>query len=492
MKEKVIRAILFIFITVCVAFSFLTTTSCVKEENFLTDGNLTLKFSVDTLMFDTVFTTMGSTTKQVKVYNTYNKPVKISTVTLKNGSASRFRLNVDGDASLIAHDVEIAAHDSIFIFVRVNINPNAQSNPFLVEDAIVFTINNSDSYLPLSAYGRNAVYHYPDHVISGSDGSQYRYSVIDCSKQWDASIPHVIFGYAVVDEDSVLSIQPGAEIYFANDACLWVYEGGTLQVNGDVARPVLFTSIRKDGHYRDMPGQWQGIWLATGSKNNIMEGAVVQNGTIGLLVDTVVTNQPTLRIRNTIVENMSVAGIYGQGSHIEGDNLLVHNCGMATLALTLGGRYQFSNSTFANYWSYDTRKSGGVLLNNWYRAANGTIQLRPLLQADFANCIIYGSLEEELVFDNSEGALFNYTFTNCLLRTKRTQDANMQHTLFNRDPKFKNSGKGNYHLSVDSPARGAGNYNYISIYSDLENVPRPNPPSIGAYEYTESEKQRKK
>ena len=92
--------------------------SCIKEQQYLVDGSARLSFSEDTVMFDTVFATMATITRQVKVYNNYDEPILIDAVTLKGGSASRFRINVDGDTSFVARDVEISAHDSIFLFVE--------------------------------------------------------------------------------------------------------------------------------------------------------------------------------------------------------------------------------------------------------------------------------------------------------------------------------------------------------------------------------------
>jgi hypothetical protein len=319
----------------------------------------------------------------------------------------------------------------------------------------------------------------------------YNYSVIDCSKPWDAGKPHIVFGYAVVDEDSILTINQGAEIYFATDACLWVYDGGTLNIDGNSTNPVLLTSLRKDGHYNNLPGQWQGLWLSAGSKDNLINGAVIENATIGLLIDTVVNNNPTLKITNSIVQNMSLAGIYGQGAAIEGDNLLVANCETATVALTLGGKYKFTNSTFVNYWSYTARRSPSVILNNWYEDVYGNIQLRPLLLAEFDNCIIYGSMEEELLFDITDMTDFNPVFNNCLIRTKRDASAIFSESIQNENPQFIDFEKANYHIKDDSPARNAGNYTYISIPYDLDNVPRGNPPSIGAYEYVKIEEENK-
>ena len=59
--------------------------SC-KKSNFLSKGNLS--FSVDTVVFDTVFTTIGSTTQQFKIYNKEKKTVNIEEIELMGLSMS--------------------------------------------------------------------------------------------------------------------------------------------------------------------------------------------------------------------------------------------------------------------------------------------------------------------------------------------------------------------------------------------------------------------
>ncbi|MDY5969984.1 MAG: hypothetical protein SPJ13_08250, partial [Bacteroidales bacterium] len=143
---------------------------CVKS--YLTDSSAMLRFSLDTLSFDTVFTQMGTTVRVVKVYNDHNAPLMLETVTMKGGDGSRFRMNVDGDSSRVVRNVEVGAHDSLFLFVRANINPNDQASPFLVEDAMVFAFNGKKQELPVRAYGRNAVYHVPNRrIFAGMDPS---------------------------------------------------------------------------------------------------------------------------------------------------------------------------------------------------------------------------------------------------------------------------------------------------------------------------------
>lgn len=481
--------------------------SCIKEEQYLSDSSARLAFSEDTVTFDTVFATMATVTRSVKVYNLYDEPLLINTVTLRGGGASRFRINVDGDTSFVARDVEIGAHDSIFIFIQANINPNDQTSPFLVEDAIVFGFNNRQQSLPLIAYGRNAVYHNPTYTHSvyslylnsrgQVDTMWIPFSIIDCAN-WDHTRPHVILGYAVVNSNETLHLTAGDELYFGAGACLWVYDSASLDVRGTLNQPVLFTSIRHDDYYDSLPGQWEKIWLSSGSKDNHIEWARIENATVGIQADTNVNANPTLDISNSIIQNHSEVGIAGRGSWIVGDNLLVCNCGENLLNLSFGGRYLFSNSTFANYWRYSSRKTPAVYMNNYYRYSSTTVFPRPLQQAEFRNCIVYGSYSGsnnsgELQFDWLEGCGFNSTFHNCLLRTSLV-DSNGNATyspapfitgssvITDRDPKFVDPYKHDYGLQEESPAIGAGSSVWLKTSTDLHGNPRGNPPSIGAFE----------
>ena len=143
--------------------------ACSKEGEYGSGDLSGISFSCDTLAFDTVFTQMGTTTQQVRVYNRGRTEVCLSEVTLQGGYASRFRLNVDGDTNMVAHNVRIAAGDSIFVFVRANINPNSSLTPFLVEDAIVFAIDGASGAdrVVLTAYGHIAKAFYEEECRAG-------------------------------------------------------------------------------------------------------------------------------------------------------------------------------------------------------------------------------------------------------------------------------------------------------------------------------------
>jgi hypothetical protein len=107
---------------IALLFILLTTFSCRKDE-IITDSSAKLSFSTDTLIVDTVFSTIGSTTRRIVVYNRNNQRINISTIAVAGGLNSQFRINVDGVSGNQHQNVEIEANDSLFIFVEVTIDP---------------------------------------------------------------------------------------------------------------------------------------------------------------------------------------------------------------------------------------------------------------------------------------------------------------------------------------------------------------------------------
>jgi hypothetical protein len=135
-------------------------TSC-EKETFYEDSDAALQFSVDTVYFDTVFTSFGTTTKWLKVYNPYRQAVKISSVQLSGSTASAYRLNIDGTPAPEASDVIIKSKDSLFIFIEATIDPANQDSPLAVEDSILFTLNGNLQKVHLLAWGQDV------HLING-------------------------------------------------------------------------------------------------------------------------------------------------------------------------------------------------------------------------------------------------------------------------------------------------------------------------------------
>jgi len=459
--------------------------SCKKDITIDTNPSIQLGFSSDTLIFDTVFSTIGSVTHSLRVYNPSDQRIKISNIHLANGSNSRYSINVDGDSGTSFDDVEIAGNDSLYIFVRVTINPEETNLPYIVTDSIFFETNGNEQDVDLVAWGQNARFivwdterpNLPNYKIVAGEG-------VDTT--WTNDLPIVIYGYAIVDSTGSLTINEGTRVYFHKGSGLWIYKGGSLKVMGTIDEPVYFDSDRLESFYSDLPGQWDRIWLNEGSVNNEINYAVIRNGFIGIQAETLqefMGNQ--LTISNTIIENMSGAGILTRYYFIAAANCVIANCGQYAVALTLGGSYDFRQTTIANYWNYNFRQTPSVVLNNYIDDGQGTVYAYPF-SANFANTIIYGNLENEYVIDENTSEEYVLTFDHCILKTEDdiSNTDRYINCLKNEDPLFVDYATNNYELDSLSPAKDIGSIDIANtVPFDIKDVSRTESPDLGAYEW---------
>ena len=478
------KYIIFLLLIVLVAFS-----SCRKEYKVDDNPSLKLEFSTDSIIFDTVFTSVGSITRYLKVYNNHPNAVNISTIRLLGGESSYYRINVDGQPSVQENNVEVAGNDSLFVFVRVNIDPTSGTSPFVVSDEISFITNGNEQKVVLAAWGQDAHYIIADKTIGS-----LKYKIVaaeDSSVTWPADKPYLVYGYAVVDSTGDLTIEAGAQVHFHNQSGLWVYKGGSLKVMGSKEEPVVFQQDRLEPYFRDLPGQWDRIWLNEGSVNNEINYAIIRNGFIGLQAETLqepMGNQLTLT--NTIIENMSGIGILGRFYAILGINNVVANCGQLGILLQ-GGAYDFRQCTFANYFKDGIRQDPNMAITNYYLDPNNVLYVYNL-DAYFGNNIIYGNKDEEMLIDNDEQGDFNYVFDHCLLKTAMniSNDTIFPGCIKNQDPIFVDVDKNM--LALDSLSSGIdmGSIEVINtsalpavIDKDILGISRIASPDIGAYEY---------
>lgn len=446
-----------------------------RKDPLNEDDSATLEFSTDTIVFDTVFTTVGSSTRQFKVYNRGRKAVNISSIKLAGASNSNFHLNIDGVPSISISDVILRGGDSLYVFVDVQVDPNNSNSPLMIEDSVQFETNGNRQHVVLNAVGQDAYFHFNTYLA--------------CNEIWTNDKPHVIYGYAIIPQCCMLTLMPGTRVYLHKNSTLVADSCSTLRVLGAQGNPVTFQGDRLEADYADEPGQWNFIWLYTQSINNVIDYAVIKNGSIGVLCDSTVaaSPNPAVKITNTRIMNMSLAGIYGRDSWIEGDNVAISNCAQYCVAIAYGGKCKFRHCSFGNYWNIDSRTTPCVLLNNWYEIDDFTNNYRDLLQADFLNCIIYGPLDNELGLDSNSAAptQFNYFFQNCVIKTNiNTSSSHFQNNRINQEPVFHDPANNDLHISISSAAKDFGDLVIANqVPNDLDNMNRQINPDAGAYEY---------
>ncbi len=453
----------FIFILIILICAVFISSGC-KKKNFLSKKNLS--FSLDTLVFDTVFTTIGSTTKQFKIYNKENRTVNISDIELMGGESSPFRMNVDGIMSTKIQDIELEGKDSLFVFVEVTLDINSQTLPMIVEDSIRFRTNGVDQYVKLAVWGQDAYFHYKDL----NEGI------------WPNDKPHVIYGYAAIDSSKTLNIIAGTQIFLHKSALLYVYKS-TLNIQGTIGNEVVFQGDRLEQDYQNVSGQYYGIYFEKARPSTI-DYAIIKNGTSGIHLysrDQMFSDY-TLKISNTIIENQARYGVFiYSGAKVKAENCILAKNGTHALLVLEGGDFNFNH---CNLVGYGASTSAAVGISNFYNDySNGTTNVGSINQGILQNCIITGNQTTELAIDTIQmaGVTLNFDFNHCLITSEEIQtDGFYQNILWNNNPNFTNP----FELDFSFPSSAIQNSNGInsSVFNDIFGNPRNNPPDIGAIE----------
>jgi hypothetical protein len=464
---------------VALALSFFG--GCQKESE-KDIGGRPLSFSSDTIAFDTIFTSIGSPTKNLRVYNTTNDRIVVSSITLAGGENSGFRLNINGEASSEVFNVEIPARDSIFIFVEASLNKSSSHQLLIAEDSIVFKISSKEQKVRLLAWGQ-------DYKLIKAEMLK--------TTTWTREKPYLVYNYAYVDTCQTLTIEAGSTIYFHKNAGLFIK--GTLIVKGTVEDPVVFKGDRLESGYLNLPDQWNGITLLSGSHNNIIDHAIIRNANIGLQVGNIEKEgYASVELANTRIENMSWSGIWAMKSKILAYNCVIANVGYYNTALILGGDYQFYHTTFANSTNLSTslQNAPALTISNYLvNSKNGARYVGDLTQAIFGNCIITGFNHDELKISMDKQGKSNYLFDHCLIQisdTFRLQSPERFVSLLrNVSPRFINPQKGIYELDTLSVAKDYGKEAFSKIVPfDLKGTDRHADagPDLGAFERIEKKR----
>jgi len=452
--------------------AFILLDSCQKQSNL--NGNAILLSSTDSVYFDTVFTTVGAVTQQIKIINPNNTGIGISSITLVGGSNSPFVINIDGLPGPAASNLNIQANDSLYIFVTVLIKPGTTLSAFILEDSIRISYNGNDKIIKLSAWGQNAHF-LKNQVISGNTS-------------WPNDLPYVIYGGLRIDSNVTLTILPGTHIYMHADAPIYV--DGSLIVLGDsgTSRLVNFTGDRLDQPYANYPGSWPGIYFRESSKDNVLNYAVFQNGYHSLIVEAPGADlNPKLTLNQCIINNSLQEGILAIQTSIKAVNCLISNCGQ-NIVIALGGVYQFEFCTVASYSNNLVSHQQPVLTVS--NAGTDGVQIFTSdLNADFINCIFWGSagIPNEALVSKQGNTVFNVLFDHSILK-QQDYPANTDSSALwlNTNPLFIDTAGDlqnnyNFHVQGNSPAIHNGSSSGIPI--DLDGYPRPAvQPDIGSYE----------
>ncbi|HZK03055.1 MAG TPA: hypothetical protein VFC94_01455 [Bacteroidaceae bacterium] len=487
-KDKRLKKWLFLHFVAVVRFTILLiVVSCNKSIEYSNNPSHILSLSTDTISFDTVFTSIGSVTKSMTIYNKNSAALRLS-ASLAGAESSNFRMNIYGENGITVQDIEIAPKDSLYLFVAVTIDPDQRDNAFFIGDSILFTLESGViQKIMLVAYGQNV------NIIKGL--KILNDSVFTSNK------PYLILDSLYVAPEATLRIMPGATLYFHKGAGLGV--AGTLIATGTPDSLITFRTDRLDNlfnylPYDKLPGQWEGINLYSGSYYNKFEHCRIYGAHYGIAAISRNCDTLTLTLNSTSIHNIEGSCIDLKNSFVIAANSLFSNAGINCVSL-IGGRSRFQFCTIANFYPWGEKDRSLAVSNKQFD------NLYPLLEATFINCIITGTGKESLggeVVDSLSPSFTNelskFKISNSLLLTTDTLREYFFNNIFDRSENAVSGSKNfrfidgavlNYDFRLDSlsPAREIGLIEYVAEYPvDIIGVPRTDigRPDSGCYQYT--------
>ena len=267
------------------------TAGCWQDEEFSTAPTDLLRFSTDSVNFDTVISGQPTNTRTFMVYNPNTRSLRISRAFLGRGAESVFRVNIDGTflENGEASNFELYAEDSLRVFLEMTPPVSDSDEPVAVEDELTFVLESGQTQsVTLTAYGQDVV------VLKGW--------TVTADTTLTARRPYQVYDSLVVAPDVTLNLPAGARLYFHPDARLIVH--GTLRAEGALGNEVMMRGDRMGNMFSNqpydlIPGQWGGIVLTSGSYGNIFNYCDIHSGSFGLRCDSADVSREKVRIENS-------------------------------------------------------------------------------------------------------------------------------------------------------------------------------------------------
>lgn len=442
------------------------------------DPALQLTFSKDTLRFDTVFSQIGSSTLRLMVHNGNRNALSISKIWMQNGQY--FRANVDGEPTLSnLTNYQLNGGDSLYVFVRVYVDPLNQNSPVLLRDSLCFAVNGKVQHVFLEAYGQDV------HIIrTDKRRTEFAHDAI-----FNADNPYLLYDTVLVGGKLILPA--GTRIYFHEGASLWAL--GDVDAQGTLEQPILIRGDRCDRLWDSVPylyaaGQWDGFYLinyadapaATYHLNYVN----ILSGNIGLYVQSERKKDlPLLTMTNCRVHNHTLYGLVLQHINATIANTEISNCASYCVYLS-GGEQQFVHTTIASYFN-----NGNIYVQNTTRKDQAAVYIDNLNKecqttTSFCNSIITGVRRNQLVVATPLSRYYPGTFIGNYLKTDTLSLPNACHNVYwqendsvqvFRNDFYSRNGYRYFDFQLDSlsPALGiADSITALSYPTDRLGIPR--------------------
>ncbi|MBQ9218371.1 MAG: hypothetical protein IJ160_09405 [Muribaculaceae bacterium] len=434
----------YFFITL-ITLALLGATSCI-DDSFATSSTDLLKFSTDTVAFDTVITLQGTATKQFLVYNRGKKQLNISSISMAGEGSGHFYLNVDGQKGTEFHNIEVRGGDSIFVFVESYMDEAQQDAPLEVTDRILFETNGVTQHVTVTAWAQDVI------RMSGD--------TLWTDTHFTATKPYLIYDTLLVAPNVTLTMDPGTTLLFHKGGALRCY--GTIKAIGTMDQHITWRGDRLDHVVGEigfdiMSGQWGGVIFGPGSVGNDLAFVDMRGSELGMHVSSESPNQRALHLLNCLLHNSSSSVLTTYNAWIEAEGTEFSNAALGVVNF-IGGQLRIANCTFTNYYLFAAPSDPIVNFLTAVDDNGNTVLDAPTGYVD--NCILYGMSQEINIGDLEGTGLY---LRNCLMKLSGSDDAHFIDMTWKADPKFyvnRDDYIFDFRLKNESEAIARGNRSY--------------------------------
>lgn len=408
--------------------------ACTDDDNFSSAGGLRLTFSTDTVKMDTVFSKTPSATYTFWVHNDNDDGIRLESVRLAKKNQTGFRVNVDGsylDNALGSQvsDLEVRRGDSILVFVEITSTEQAQPEPKLIEDDLVFRLESGvEQKVNLRAWSWDAQKIY-DLVVEGE-------------QTIESATPLVIYGGITVPEGRRLNLR-NSTLYFHDGAGIECY--GDLIIENCVLRGDRLDRMFDYLPYDRVSGQWKGIHLYQSAMTARLSNTEIRNAENALVLDSAAIDEEHIRLGmgNCIIHNAE-----GYGLKTVNSNVYIANCQFTNTlddcVFIVGGIADINYCTIAQFYPFSADRGAALRFVNY----EGDTDI-PLLKLRCEGLLLTG-YESDVLMGNVRDtiAAFEYQFINSLLRTPKVDTGDSVRFVDVRWETPKDSIQGKQHFKV--------------------------------------------
>lgn len=379
--------------------------SCDDYDSWTANPQARLTFSRDTVGFDTILSTVSSSTERLLVYNNNKSGIRIGEVRLKHAGISPFRVNVDGQflQDGQATEFEVRQNDSIFVLVEVTL-PDTDTDTITTHtDSLCFHLESGEiQYVTLMAGGQDAL-HWRDVRVIEQD------TVLQSRR------PIIVYDSIYVAAGVTMTVSAGTQLYFHQKASMCV--DGTLVVDGTLEEPVVFRGDRTGNlfdylPYDNTPQQWGGVYL--NGKGHRLSYLDLHSSTFGIIAE-----DTDIELANCVIHNTGGNALWTKNCHMRAYNTQISNA-FGNLYQMIGGSTEMTFCTLAQFYNYDAVRGWALSLSD-YDVEYGDTMFYDITDASFTNCIItgYGNdvISGRFIKESKFQDSVRYHFQRCFLNT---------------------------------------------------------------------------